>query len=483
MIDEVIMAKLDEAATIRNQAKSAAKALKDLLAEKTLPAALRKQIESVHQALGKTWADLETDATTDPEAAPAMEALREAATLGAQLEGQALTMLVDLIADAYEDGSLTQVEYNAMLQAAIQASAAITAAAPDTYTRNPMECPPEESEGGATPEGGMMAEESGELAGDFIALTEKSVKTDGTFPVKIIQPGWGSSGYYPAAVLERDGPNVFKKGLHMYFDHPTLTEERDRPERSLRDLAAELTTPARYEANNPAGPGLYAEAKAIGAYRDAINELAPHIGVSIRALGRAKAGTADGKSGPIIEAITAAKSVDFVTSPGAGGQVLQLFEAQRTARTRLPEEVKRMEDSQKLEEVNAQLTAELTETRQNLARLQELHVLREASDFVAGELAAVKDLPEITKHRLQRDLSAKPVVKDGKLDESAYRAAIVEAVKAEAEYIAGLTGAGKVRGMGGASGAPTPDYQKSLTESFKLLGLGDTTAAIAAKGR
>lgn len=71
-----------------------------------------------------------------------------------------------------------------------------------------------------------------------VPLVEKAVRDDGTVPIKVIAPGWGTSGYYPAAVLERDGPTVFAKGTHMYWNHPTLTETIERPERSLSDLAA-----------------------------------------------------------------------------------------------------------------------------------------------------------------------------------------------------------------------------------------------------
>ena len=36
----------------------------------------------------------------------------------------------------------------------------------------------------------------------------------------------GSSGYYPADVLRRDGPIAFPAGTHVYLDHPTSDEEK-----------------------------------------------------------------------------------------------------------------------------------------------------------------------------------------------------------------------------------------------------------------
>jgi hypothetical protein len=203
-------------------------------------------------------------------------------------------------------------------------------------------------------------------------------------------------------------------------------------------------------------------------YQRAINELAPHIGVSIRALGRAEFGTADGKSGPIIREINNAKSVDFVTTPGAGGQILSLFESARNAQR--PNAITeqgglQMEELQKLQEANAQLNSELQESRAALARLTEMQLLREASDFVAVKLAETK-LPDITRVRLLRDLSSKPPIIDGKLDKDAYGTVIEEAVKAETEYIAAIsTVHSPVTGMGVSSNGPTVEMLESQLDA------------------
>lgn len=167
------------------------------------------------------------------------------------------------------------------------------------------------------------------LRGDRQPITEAAARSNGTVLVKLISPGWGSSGYYPAAMLERDGPKVFAAGTKMYWDHPTATESHERPERSLRDLAGELVTAARWDAGHADGPGLYAESKVFSPFRENLPELAPHIGVSIRAQGTAVQGEAEGRTGPIIDELLSAMSVDFVTEAGRGGRVLELFEAAR----------------------------------------------------------------------------------------------------------------------------------------------------------
>lgn len=162
------------------------------------------------------------------------------------------------------------------------------------------------------------------------ALVEARVRADGTIPIRIISPGHGSSGYYSAEVLEqaaRDG--VFPAGLHMFFDHPGATESVDRPERSLRDLVGVLASPGRWQADHPDGPGIYAEALVYGPYRDLIAEMAPDIGVSIRATAETSNGTVDGQTTRIIERILEARSVDYVTAAGRGGRILELLEAAR----------------------------------------------------------------------------------------------------------------------------------------------------------
>lgn len=142
--------------------------------------------------------------------------------------------------------------------------------------------------------------------------------------VTIITAGWGSSGYYSRQLLERDGARAFPVGTHMFLDHPGRAEETDRPERSVRDLAARIATPPRM-----AGNQLVAEADIFEVWRPVIDSLAEDIGLSIRALGETEHGEAEGRKGAIVTALTEGISVDFVTRAGAGGKVGQLIESAR----------------------------------------------------------------------------------------------------------------------------------------------------------
>lgn len=137
--------------------------------------------------------------------------------------------------------------------------------------------------------------------------------------IQIITPGWGSSGYYSPDVLERAATNkVIPAGTHMYFDHASDSERTDRPERSVRDIAAVLTEDATWD-----GSGLFADADILGPHAELIEALAPYIGVSISGSATdITIGEAEGRTGPIIEDLAHVASVDFVTRAGRGGAVL-----------------------------------------------------------------------------------------------------------------------------------------------------------------
>lgn len=148
----------------------------------------------------------------------------------------------------------------------------------------------------------------------------------GRFLVQLINPGWGSSGYYSAAVLEAAAKNgVFGKGTHMYLDHPTASDQFERPERSVRDLAAVLAEDASY-----VDGALVAEAQVFGPYREVLGEMADSIGVSIRAAAEVtEGGEAEGRRGRIIDALVEGLSADYVTHAGRGGKILQVLESAR----------------------------------------------------------------------------------------------------------------------------------------------------------
>ncbi|HEY2086259.1 MAG TPA: hypothetical protein VGH54_09570 [Mycobacterium sp.] len=163
-------------------------------------------------------------------------------------------------------------------------------------------------------------------------LTEAGAQTkileaskDGSFLVQVISPGWGSSGYYSSAVLEAAGKaKVWPAGTHLYFDHPSASEGVDRPERSVKDLAATLAEDARWDS---ARGSLVARVTPVGLGKTVLADEAfrKAVGVSVRAAADIGIGEAEGRKGAIVQEIfpDTFNSVDFVTHAGRGGMVLE----------------------------------------------------------------------------------------------------------------------------------------------------------------
>jgi len=368
--------------------------------------------------------------------------------------------------------------------------------------------PPEES----------PQEEAEDLETSVTELVERAVRKDNTIDLKIISPGWGASGYYSPELLKEDGPTAFRAGTQMYLDHPTETEARDRPERSVRDLAAVTISDAVYQESGPTGPGLYARASVLPHYRDVIEALAPHIGVSIRAGGVFRPGEVEGRKGRIIEKIKNAASVDFVTKPGRGGQVLALMESLRASQKEpeavatsismtdtanisyvqpvgssatpaytitttgtgpwpVPvseaqtEEVKNMELTEAQERITA-LESELEESKttaqeatDRAQRAEGALVILEAQGE-ARKLMENIELPAAAKARVVTKVSADPTVTEGKLDIDALKEAVEAESKVEADYIESIVGSGKIHDQGTQSGSQPADEAK-VKESLK----------------
>ncbi len=299
-----------------------------------------------------------------------------------------------------------------------------------------------------------------QIVGDCIPLKEGAVGQDGSAYLKLIAPGRGSSGWYPAEVLERDGPKVFKQGTKNFWNHQTDAEEAARPEGDLRDLASVLTEDAHYEKEGPAGAGLYARAKVFEQFRQPVDDLAKHIGMSIRATGKAKEGKApDGKTGPIIEQLTRGLSVDYVTTPGAGGQVLQLFEAARAAKS-APAEIPLQEAAT---EMDAAEIKKITESNAAMAlqirKLTERQAVADAGVAIGEYFTTVRVGEAVQKRVTRRILAgAVPLTEAGELDKPKLNTLVEAETKDECAYLSEVAGKNVVTGMGGGTPVtpPTP---------------------------
>jgi hypothetical protein len=162
------------------------------------------------------------------------------------------------------------------------------------------------------------------------AVSNATELSSGKYRVKLIAADkWGSSAFYTSEVLKRDGSRVFHKGLHMYQDHLSESEQWDRPEGSIANLVGVLDSDGQFEENGPEGPGLYADAQFYPSYVTRIAEIKKDVGLSVDAQGLTESGERDGRVGPVLVALLTAKSVDVVTKPGAGGKVLHMIESDR----------------------------------------------------------------------------------------------------------------------------------------------------------
>lgn len=142
---------------------------------------------------------------------------------------------------------------------------------------------------------------------------------EGKYRIRIIVPGQGSSGIYTAENLAESAP-LFKAGTEMFIDHPTETEEWERPERSIRDYAGVFLEDATVGEDG----ALYTVCKVFSGVNDLIKDKWEHIGVSINAW----CNEPIAETG-VVPVFAGVRSVDFVTAPGAGGGIVDLLESKR----------------------------------------------------------------------------------------------------------------------------------------------------------
>jgi hypothetical protein len=154
-------------------------------------------------------------------------------------------------------------------------------------------------------------------------LTESSTapqKVGNRWRAVLITPGKGSSGIYTEETLRNYGPKAFTKGTHSYVDHPRSEEDV----RSPKNLIGVLAEDARYEP----GVGLVAELDIMPHWKDFVEAVAPHTGLSIYAMGE---GNYNDEGDMEVESLVpnVQNSVDLVSYPGRPGSKLadKLYEA------------------------------------------------------------------------------------------------------------------------------------------------------------
>lgn len=259
----------------------------------------------------------------------------------------------------------------------------------------------------------------------------------GRYRIRIIAPGRGSTGMYTAPNLA-ESASLFTPGTHMFFDHQTMTEDWERPERSVRDLAGVFESGAEIM---PDG-SLEADIKVYPSVNGIIRERWTDIGVSINGWSVEEIGP-DG----VVPVLAGIQSVDFVTRAGAKGAVLEVLESDGRWRVKNPptpsnptntnvqeEQAVKPEDICKAvsEALTAAMPAAIKEAAAVLAADQEKKVAEAKKSEApavdpyeaAAKVAEANDLPKEARARVMEAVKRGAGVDDAIEAERAYIKAI-----------------------------------------------------------
>lgn len=328
---------------------------------------------------------------------------------------------------------------------------------------------------------------------DYDAATGKLTMT-------IIKPGLNKSKarFYPKETLTRDY-RVFENAK-MFADHQTQKDEKDRPEGSVNNWVAQISKVWPESDGTIKGSAVVIDPP-FKAKLDALNKqgLLHEMGVSIRAIGEASEQEREGVTTNVVKSLIAARSVDFVTYAGAGGQIEAMESATRDNEidVDLVTEAalrKRRPDLIRLVEKHAQeTTMKSVETQLQEAQTQIGTLTKENADlktkFEEAQTAAAKatvaveltkqltesKLPEVSQARIRKQF-AEAVKTDG----------IAAAIKEEAEYVKSLganvtTKKNLGAGDNGTTRESDQTQKPNLEEAFKLMpGMSEKDAKLAA---
>ncbi|EMQ98352.1 hypothetical protein [Paeniglutamicibacter gangotriensis] len=171
------------------------------------------------------------------------------------------------------------------------------------------------------------------------AATATAVELSGSRQlIALITPGWGSSGYYSAEVLEQAAyDRVFPKGTRQHIDHDGEMARFEQPVGSITTLAAALAEDARWDPNyvhpkTGEKGALLAESNIFPRWRADLAAMKDAIGNSIVASAIMSEGEVEGRKGMIVEKLlpSTLNRVDYVTAEGRGGHISAVLESALT---------------------------------------------------------------------------------------------------------------------------------------------------------
>jgi hypothetical protein len=327
----------------------------------------------------------------------------------------------------------------------------------------------------------------------------------GKLTIKVIEAGFnkGKGRYYPAETLKRDY-KIFE-GAKMFADHQTDAEARVRPEGSVHNWVAnvqkvwaESSGTIRAEAC-VIDPPFKAKLATL-----AEKNLLGEMGISIRAVGEAREREVEGVKTNYVESLLRARSVDFVTYAGAGGQVEAMESStanefdldivtEAQLRERRPDLVTLVESSaseknmktleQQLQEATTALETERTEHGKTKTKLTEAETAtkKQAAATELTKLLTESKLPAAAQDKLKKQFENATEVKG-----------IKEAIDDEVAYIKSVGGTGTAatgtttkKNLGAKDNSSHEEKDKSgekpnLVEAFSLLMPNKKEAELAA---
>ena len=262
----------------------------------------------------------------------------------------------------------------------------------------------------------------------------------GKYRIRIIAPGQGSSGVYTAENLA-ESVGLFKAGTEMFLDHATATEDQERPERSLRDYAGVFLEDASVGEDG----ALYTVCKVFSGMNDLIKDKWEHVGVSINAW--CDEPLREDGTVPVISGV---RSVDFVTTPGAGGAIIDLLESKYDTGIENQEESMSDEKLDGIEELLKQVL-DLVKPKEKEEPKDDgpsdAEIAKKALE--AGEAIAESGLPAAAAARVRESVLS--------------GADVQEAIEAERKYL-------KEAAIIEAAPAVEEDGETVLRESYKSIG-------------
>lgn len=296
---------------------------------------------------------------------------------------------------------------------------------------------------------------------DFFTSSLKESSYDaesGELKVILIEAGTneGKMRHYPAATIQEAAPHF--SGLKMYIDHQTVREEREKPERSIKDWASTIVESWGEDGKAMAKVAIH-DPWLKERMKDPI--FREHIGLSINASGRISTGKVNGKDMQIVEKIEMYRrngpaSVDWVTEAGArgrivkqvkesGGYSMELKEASvedikrenpellKSIREAVAKDIKESDEAKNTEK-------KLQEAQAQIAEYQKKDKKAEQQKVVESFLAEKKNLPDVAKDRIKESIQDREFSTDTELKE-----ALAKALDSELKYLNQLSEKGKIK--------------------------------------